>query len=62
MNSVVKKCFVIALLVNFIGLTGCEISDYSELARKNKEQGDNSGVTEGNDAAGSASTDPGAVR
>lgn len=48
MNSVVKKCFVIALLVNFIGLVGCEISDYSELREK---EDDRSGATTGDGVA-----------
>lgn len=38
MNSVVKKCFVVVLFANFIGLVGCEISDYSELRRARDEQ------------------------
>ena len=38
MNSVVKKCFVVLLFANFIGLVGCEISDYSELRRARDER------------------------
>jgi internalin A len=64
MNSVVKKCFVFALLVNLIGLVGCEISDYSELRQKKAESSDattGDGVavaTLNSDAAGEDSVRP----
>ena len=54
MNSVVKKCFVISLFVNFIGLVGCEISDYSDLRRQRDER---TAAVNGNEPA-IASLDP----
>ena len=46
MNSVVKKCFVVFLFANFIGLVGCEISDYSELRRARDERAVETNVDE----------------